>query len=404
MTEYDVIICGAGPGGLSTGISTLFHNKNAKVLISESRKEIGEEKCGEGLSEGWFYEMPDYGLFLLSKLDDKCFENEMHGMAFYLPNGKTIKVRTEEKQGWIINKDYFLKNLAEIFKWSGGELRTETSVFRPLVKGGRVEGIETRDGEMIYGKYIVDATGFPQSIWRKALGIDESFDKKDYEVCFQYKVLGCKIKDHDLIHLYFSNDLYPGGYGWVFPKGPHKANVGLGCQASRTKTALPFMEKFWDKLKIKGNIISKKGGTVDTFQIPESFVWSNLACVGASARFTNPLHGGGTGPAMFSGYLLGKHIGNALKEDEEIEDTLLKYQKEFNKSPQAKEHQNVYKIKNLFQKLNDEELDTVLESLTKYQWLRAMRLTKSDVLRIIGRISKKNLKLGLKVTKNLGLG
>ena len=149
--EYDVIICGAGPGGLSTGISTLFFNKNAKVLILESRKEVGEEKCGEGLSEGWFYDMPDYGLFLLSKLDQKCFENEMHGMAIYLPNGKSIKIRTEEKQGWIINKDYFLKNLANIFQWLGGELRTNTSVFRPLIKGNRVEGIETSEGEMIYG-------------------------------------------------------------------------------------------------------------------------------------------------------------------------------------------------------------------------------------------------------------
>lgn len=404
MSEYDVIICGSGPAGLSTGISTLFFNKKAKVLILESRKEVGEDKCGEGLSEGWFYNMPDYGLFLLSKLNQKCFENEMHGMVFYSPNGKKIKIKTKERQGWIINKDYFLKNLAEIFKWLGGELRTETIVFRPLVKGDRMEGIETTEGEMIYGKYIIDATGFPQSIWRKALNIDEPVDKDDYEVCFQYKVLGCDLKDHDLIHLYFSNELYPGGYGWVFPKGPHKANVGLGCQASRVAVALPFMEKFWEKLKIKGNIISKKGGTVDTFKIPETFVWSNLACVGASARFTNPLHGGGTGPSLFGGYMLGKNIGNGLKEDAEIEDVLLKYQEEFKKSPQAKEHDNVYKIKNLFQKLSDDELNIILESITDDEWLRVMNLSKSDALKIVGRISKKSLKLGLKITKSLGVG
>jgi len=402
--EYDVIICGAGPGGLSTGISTLFFNKNAKVLILESRKEVGEEKCGEGLSEGWFYDMPDYGLFLLSKLDQKCFENEMHGMAIYLPNGKSIKIRTEEKQGWIINKDYFLKNLANIFQWLGGELRTNTSVFRPLIKGNRVEGIETSEGEMIYGKYIIDATGVPQSIWRNVLSIEEPLNKKDYEVCFQYKVLGCNLKDHDLIHLYFGNELFPGGYGWVFPKGPHKANVGLGCQASKTSTAFPFMIKFWGKLKIKGNIISKKGGTVDTFKIPESFVWSNLACVGASARFTNPLHGGGTGPALFSGYLLGKNIANALKENAEIEDTLLEYQEEFKSSRQAKEHQSAYKVKEVIQKLTDDELNLVIDAISKDEWLEIMKLRKRDALKIIGRISKKNLRLGLKITKGLGLG
>jgi digeranylgeranylglycerophospholipid reductase len=401
--DYDVIICGAGPAGLSTGISTLFFNKNARILIIESREEVGEDKCAEGLSESWFWKMPDYGLFLHSKLDQKCFESGMFGMALYSPNGKIIKIRTKDRQGWMLNKDYFLKNLAKIFEWMGGEIRTGISIFRPLVKGNRLEGIETVEGEMIYGKYVVDATGLVQSVWRKTLNITEPLEKKDIEVCFQYKVLGCKLKDHDLIHIYFNNDIAPGGYGWVFPKGPNKANVGLGCQGSKVKNALPFMEKFWKKLKIDGNVISKRGGTVDTFNIPDTFVWSNLACVGSSARFTNPLHGGGTGPALFSGYVLGKHIGNSLKENADTDESLLNYQEEM-KSTLGKEHTNVYRIKNLIQKCDDNELEIILESITKDEWLRAMNLTKSDMLRIIGRISKRSLKLGLKIARSLGIG
>jgi digeranylgeranylglycerophospholipid reductase len=400
--EYDVIICGAGPAGLSTGISILFFNKNTKVLILESREEVGEDKCAEGLSESWFWKMPDYGLFLLSKLDQKCFENEMYGMALYLPNRKKIKVKVKKKQGWVLNKDVFLKSLAKMFEWMGGEIRTGIDAYKPITRGGRLKSIETNDGKTIEGKYFVDATGVSQNIWRKALSIDEPIDKKEIEVCFQYKVLGCELTDHDLIHLYFGNDFAPGGYGWVFPKGPNKANIGLGCQGSRARNVLPFMEKFWNRLKMKGYVISKKGGTVSTFKIPESLVWSNLACVGASARFTNPIHGGGTGPALFGGYILGKYIGNALKNDEPIEKVLISYQEEI-KSRLGKEHANFYRIKTLFQNLNDKELNIVISSINKDEWLRIMNLTKRDVLRIIARISKKNLKLGLKITKYLKL-
>ncbi len=127
-----------------------------------------------------------------------------------------------------------------------------------------------------------------------------------------------------------------------------------------------------------------------------------MACVGASARFTNPIHGGGTGPALFSGYILGKHVGNALKNDAPVEKTLLNYQEEV-KSNLEKEHENFYRLKTLFQNLSDDELNIVFSTIKKDEWLRIMNLSKRNALRIIARISKKSLKLGLKITKYLKL-
>jgi len=400
--DYDVIICGAGPAGLSTGISTLFVNRDAKVLILESREEVGEEKCAEGLSESWFLKMSDYGSLLRKKLNEKCFENDMYGMIIHLPNEEKIRIKLNERQGWVLNKDYFLKNLAEIFEYMGGEIRTGVSASQPIVKDNKIEGIETSDGKTISGKYFVDATGVSQNIWRKALGINDPLDKNEIEICFQYKVTGCNINDHDLIHLYFSNELAPGGYAWVFPKGADKANVGLGCQGSRVNSTFPLMQKFWKKLKIDGDVISKKGGTVSTFGIPKSIFWSNLVCVGASARFTNPIHGGGTGPALFSGYLLGKHMAKSIRNDAPIDESLMDYQDEV-KSTLGREHKNFYRLKTLFQNLDDEELNIILSSINNDEWIRIMNLTKQDALRIIARISKKNLKLGLKIPKYLRL-
>jgi digeranylgeranylglycerophospholipid reductase len=397
---YDVIICGAGPAGLATGISTLYTNKDARVLILETREEVGEEKCAEGLSKDWFFHMSKFGRFLLSRLDKKCFENDIYGILLVSPSGKRITVRTKKQHGWILNKDYFLKNLASIFQKMGGEIKLNTSVLSPVVKNKIVYGVETNQKEFIRGNCVVDATGINQTIWRKALNVSEAIDEKDLEVCFQYKVEGCDIPEKDLIQIYLGEKIAPGGYGWVFPKRNNKANVGIGCQASRVKNALPYQEKFWEMLKLNGRIVSKKGGIVDTCNLPEKFVWSNLACVGSSARFTNPVHGGGIGPALFGGYILGKHIGNALINRMSIEDALVNYQAEI-KSIRGKAHEYHYKAKNLLQACSDEEIETILSSILVDEWMKSMSFTRQEILKVIARISKKSLRLGLKVIRYL---
>ena len=347
--------------------------------------------------------MKRYGKYLLSKLKSKCFDNSISGTILILPSSEQIIARTKKPYGWVLNKDYFLKNLAAIFKKMGGEMELGVNIKGPVVKNGIVYGVETHLGNLIRGKCIVDATGLNQTVWRKALKIKKPIDKKDIEVCFQYKVEGCKIENPDLIRVYFNSYFAPGGYGWVFPKSRNKANVGIGCQGSKIDNVLSYQERFWKITKLDGNIVSKKGGTVSTFNLPEKFVWSNLACVGASARFTNPVHGGGTGPSLFGGYILGKHLTNAIKKKGTIQEALAKYQNEI-KETRGKAHEYHYRTKSLLQSLNDDEMEIIFSFMTPDEWLKSMSFTKREVLSIISRISKKSLRLGLKVTKYLGLG
>ncbi len=86
-----------------------------------------------------------------------------------------------------------------------------------------------------------------------------------------------------------------------------------------------------------------------------------------------------------------------------MEDALRKYQDEI-KETRGKRHDYHYKAKNLFQSLNDDEMEIIFSSISPDEWLKSMDLTKREAFRIIGRVSKKSLKLGLKVTKWLGLG
>ena len=53
--------------------------------------------------------------------------------------------------------------------------------------------------------------------------------------------------DYCIIHL--DQDIAPGGYGWVFPKGDTKVNIGLGVEKS-------FLDKRNKRLGKKDNVES----------------------------------------------------------------------------------------------------------------------------------------------------
>src|SRR5690606_33556064 len=89
-------------------------------------------------------------------------------------------------------------------------------------------------------KDVVDCTGVT-SVLRTNLPIksfiQRSIDRNDLEATgryiYDFDNEGVEDKtffdpDYCIIHL--DQNLAPGGYGWVFPKGKNKVNIGLGVQ------------------------------------------------------------------------------------------------------------------------------------------------------------------------------
>ena len=51
--------------------------------------------------------------------------------------------------------------------------------------------------------------------------------------CAQYLMTGLDIEAHTLV-FYGGNEIAPGGYLWVFPKGKRMANVGIGISGKKS--------------------------------------------------------------------------------------------------------------------------------------------------------------------------
>ena len=84
MTDYDIVVIGAGPAGSSAAMNAA--KLGLKVLMVEKRAEIGAPKrCGEGLSRTSLQRM---GL----QADQVWVRRVILGASVYAPNGKKITI------------------------------------------------------------------------------------------------------------------------------------------------------------------------------------------------------------------------------------------------------------------------------------------------------------------------
>ena len=88
-------------------------------------------------------------------------------------------------------------------------------------------------------KLVIDATGVDINAKKWTSKLYKSWrriDRRDLESTGRYimyfdqgeKDLSEFDPDYCIIHL--DQDIAPGGYGWVFPKGENKVNIGLGVE------------------------------------------------------------------------------------------------------------------------------------------------------------------------------
>ena len=153
--------------------------------------------------------------------------------------------------------------------------------------------------------------------------------------------------DYCIIHL--DQDIAPGGYGWVFPKGDNKVNIGLGVEKTlldkrnkrlgKSDNVSGLIEQYVARNRaIKNPRISTdpidKNNATGNFQVSvrrqnDCLVANGYVLVGDSAWMPKPLDAGGIGPALVAGTIIGKVTVEALESGDVTEKGLWKYNKEF---------------------------------------------------------------------------
>lgn len=321
MEKFDVIIVGAGTAGCLAAKTTAEAGLKVCLIERKKSKEIGEKICGNALGEHHFKSIA------LEKPQGNELERRIEGIKIHSPDLETVfTIKSEDYVGYMLNRRLFGQWLLKKALDEGATLLDLTQCQEPIIEKKSVTGVlaknlKTGEDVRLMGKVVVDASGFLAVIRRKLpkeMGLENEIANEDVEACYrEIRQLKREAENAEYCEIYLNQKVTPGGYTWIFPQGGAKVNAGLGV-SMRGKFPNPknqLYEHVLTKPIFEGSLLLNGGAWYDPTRKPlDTMVGNGVAILGDAACLANPIHGGGIGSSMLSGYLAGKTIVEALEK------------------------------------------------------------------------------------------
>ncbi len=385
----DIVVVGAGPGGSMA--AKFCAQAGLDTILIEKKAEIGSPlRCAEGVSKKWLEEV---GI----KPDPAWICADMAGAIIRSPGGYTFQLdesRAGAEVGYVLERHLFDKALARDAGEAGAKIMMRTSctgVIRD--EKGKITGIEAKSfGEKIRikAKCIVAADGYESQVGRWA-GIPTVQKLGDIVTCVQYRLSNIDV-NQEFCEFVIGNEIAPGGYLWIFPKGNRTANVGLGVMGTRCKMpAAPkhYLDKFIaadERLK-DGQILEMCSGMVTTNPGLDSAVADNIILVGDAARIIDPITGGGICHACRTGMYAGKVLAECAKKNDFSKEALKPYEKMWRDRMEDKIYRN-WMAKEKLNELDDETMDDLVKiigdsTLTEVNVLNLLKVIKEKYPKVV---------------------
>lgn len=312
---YDAIIIGGGPGGST--VANLMARQGKRVLVLE-KSTFPRFHIGESLLPYNRKIFEDLGV--IDQLDSGDFVSKS-GAQIGLWNGrKQVKFIfqngcfTEFPTAWQVERSRFDTVLLDQAAARGAEVRQGCEVTGYAVRPERVS-VTTRDGEVIEGRYLVDASGTGNLTGNRE-GIKRFHPKLRKIAVFTHfknveELPGREAGDIQIFR-------HPRGWFWVIPLGKKKSSVGVvfdksllaGSDRSPDELFQDFLEKSPAlQSRLQGAERTMPLRTmVDFSYTNERLVSDRLMRVGDAAGFIDPIFSSGVYLAM----LMGQDAAEAL--------------------------------------------------------------------------------------------
>ena len=336
MEKFDAIVVGAGTAGCLA--AKTIAEKGLKVCLIEKkpREEIGEKICGDALGE---HHLKFLGL---EKPTGGELEAKIDGIKIYSPDENTVfTIADKDFIGYLLNRRLFGQWLLKKATDKGALLQDNMNFRSPIIEKGSVVGISVKNmktGKVaeLRSKVVVDASGYFGMVRKQLpseMGIDHDIANQDVEACYrEIRQLKQETENTRFCEIYLNQKASPGGYIWIFPKGGARVNVGLGIcmRGNYPNPKQQLYETAFKKPIFDGSLVLTAGSWFDPVRRPlDNMVSNGVMLVGDAASLVNPIHGGGIGPSMLSGFFAGQQIIEALSKGEPTKEALWGYNKKY---------------------------------------------------------------------------
>ncbi len=351
---YDIVIIGAGPAGLNAG-KNLIGTKASVLLIDKKIPWEQPIPCAEGVGRLGFNEALQFR--------KSWIRQEIRCACYHSPNGSTVNY-TDNNGGYIINRDLMQRDLVEELVKAGVDCAFKfqvTSVSKPL---NGIRTITFANNLFTKAKVIIDASG---PIGGFGKGEEIICKPQDLEPAYFVWAENISI-ELDRVHIHTGSQIAPGGYAWVFPRGPGAANIGIviGKKFVKNVNLRTLLDTFIKTYFPDAKIVKRFAGSIPCHFKKGPIAVAGLIKAGDSASTVNPISRAGINEALLSGKFASSCALKMLKakKPSEISFAIREYQNLWEEH-RGNRHTKLSHVKNAMNSVPDQDYNEAARVLSQ---------------------------------------
>jgi len=327
MERFDTVIIGAGITG--SVLARLLAEAGRSILLLEKDSFSGQTTACGGL-----FDRPYYDRYFS---DNRLIEQEIKKNVFIMPWGEV----SFDCDQVTVKRRLFDRGLAELDREKGAVLRNRSKAvgYRVQENGTvivRVKDLAQKTEYDVQTKIIAFADG-PHSLARRNPRFNSEKYKRFWAYAYAYETAGIPFEP-DTIKIYLDTELFPWGYGWIFPN-KSDSNIGVGTVFAGKFSSPEIKNKLFHfmsgykqtaPLLSASEIKDKKGGFIPMYLI-DTFADDAQVVLGDAAGMVSPLFGAGIDYAMDAAEACAPVLIKALEKEDFSRAALLEYEENIKK-------------------------------------------------------------------------
>lgn len=339
MTDYDIIVVGAGPIGSTYAYK--MAKKGFNVAIFDLKNRIGQPLQCAGLVST--------NICQTKNLPEEFIDNKVSGAILYSPDKTNITVQKEKDVAYVLDRVMYDKYLFSRAVTSGVQDFIGTRVLDVDIENTT---IKTSEGKYS-AKLIAVAVG-PTS--RTAKKMNPDLDEDTF-MGVQYTIKTDNT-NMNYVKLHIHEEVLPG-FVWEIPTSPFTKRIGVFTDKSY-QVADKVLKQH---IKKDYKIIEKNNALIPKFNKNRKIVENNVILLGDTAGQVKPTTGGGLISGFNCAIIASKYSEKMLQNND---NTYLKeYEKEFH-NKYDNEFKTQQNVQNIIKDMTSDDFNYMFYQLKKY--------------------------------------
>jgi len=284
---FDVAVVGSGPAGAMAAFC--LAKKGVRVAVLEKSTLPRYKPCGSGIVRKAMQILP---VGVSEIIERECHRVELN----FIPHHLHFAAIRKQPIIFMTMRDKFDYHLVLAAQAAGANIFQKCRVADVVCKVDLIE-LMTNKGQL-QTRFVVGADGVLSTVakksgWRETRNLIPAIESE--------MIVSQEEMDRFCHSARFDFGLFPGGYGWVFPK---KTHLSVGVLSMR-KNRVGLHDMMGTYLKALGIAPSKQskryGYLIPVTPRNDAFMKGRVLLAGDAAGFANPITGEGISFALLSG-------------------------------------------------------------------------------------------------------